>query len=164
MHQNDQNCHVKWVIECKCMFQILHEKNPPLHTFIEAECRGGARNRTGVHFFAEGEFVPLMIQYFFKLLLSEVQGPLQDAQNPGREVQMVGRYCRGPAGSSSCLAPVPAPARVPGLHFHPGTAFCSHPSLKQLVERTFCLPLSGVFLQVFPKEGMIYHKFSPVSG
>lgn len=90
------------------MFQILHEKNPPLHTFIEAECRGGARNRTGVHFFAEGEFVPLMIQYFFKLLLSEVQGPLQDAQNPGREatnggqiLQRAGRQLQLPR-SSSC--------------------------------------------------------------
>lgn len=48
---------------------MLHEKNPPTHTFIEAVCRGGAR-RAGVHFFAEGEFSHIMIKYFFKLLLS----------------------------------------------------------------------------------------------
>lgn len=65
-------------------------------------------------------------------------------------LQMGGRHCRGLAGSSSCPTPNLAPARVPGLHFRPGTASCSHPSLKQLVERTFCLPLSGVFLWVFP--------------
>lgn len=127
------------------MFQILCEKNPPLHSFIEAECRGGARNRTGVHFFARGQFVHCMI---VSSSCCSLKCRMPRAQT--ERLQMVGRYCRGLSGSSSCPAPNPAPARVPGLRFHPGTASCSQPSLKQLVERTFCLPLSGVFLQVFP--------------
>lgn len=86
---------------------MLHEKNPLTHTFIEAVCRGGAR-RAGVHFFAEGEFSHIMIKYFFKLLLSKVQGPLQNAQSPDRDssdggqiLQRTGRQLQLPR-SKSC--------------------------------------------------------------
>lgn len=90
------------------------EKSPSL-LFQNQNTETGRRIRTGVHFSAGGKLNHTLIQHFFKLYLSEVQGTQQDARSLDECLQMAGRHCRGPAGSSSC----PTPTGAPGLSFHP---------------------------------------------
>lgn len=143
MYQNKQKWHVKWVIECKSMFQILEEKNRPACLYKSRIQRW--REELGqVSISLQKESSVIFWSSISSSCSSLKRRVLCRMPGAWREwLQMAGKHHGRPAGSLSCPAPAPnptptpAPAGAPGLCFHPGTALCSHSSLNQLEERIF---------------------------
>lgn len=108
MHLNDQKQHVKWVIECKSMFQILEEKNP-------LPC---ANKRRLQRWGRELGQVSISLQEILVIFWSSISSSCSSVKcravcrmprTRAEQLQRAGGHRGGLAGSSGSPAPAPLP-------------------------------------------------------
>lgn len=144
MHLNDQKQHVKWVTECKSMFQILEEKNPLPCTYKRGLQRWGK----------ELQQVSISLQKILVIFWSSISSGCSSVKcrvvcrmprTHTEQLQKAGGHCAGLAGSSGSPAPAPLP---PGTWaaLPPGDSPLLPPLHKPTSGKDFLPPLSGAFL------------------